>query len=188
MTIDFDEAVHSYRLNGRVVPSVTQVLKLAGVVDDEWYDDASCLRGTYVHEATEMFDKGELDEETLDPVIVPYLGAWKAFLRESKAEIIDIEKRVVNEVYRYAGTLDRIAIVAKRLTVIDIKTGSPEPSHQLQTAGYARCLPESVQRLAVYLRDDGTYKSVEHADFGDAHVFLAAVAVANWKLGHGWKL
>ena len=122
--IEFDEEKHIYRVAGVVLPSVTGILKSEGFIDSGWYDDYSRQRGEYVHKATALYDHGELDDDYDDPVIMPYLDAWKRFKEESKFHILEIENPVVNLEYSYCGTPDRIGSLNQRLCVIDIKTGS----------------------------------------------------------------
>lgn len=189
MNLEYDDAKHEYRLNGRRVPSVTQVLKLAGIIDDSWYTSDACTRGTYVAQATEWYDRGELDEASLDPALRPYLDAWDKFLVDTRCEVYAIEERVCNEVYCYAGTLDRRIKIGDAEYIIDIKTGSEERWHPLQTSAYARCFHDRhLFRASVYLKDDGTYTRRNHTDCTDGAIFMAAAAVANWKLNHGGKL
>lgn len=73
--VDFDEQTHTYRLDGVVIPSVTQVL--ASMSDFSWVNPAVLARkadiGRKVHKVCEWWDKDELDEETLHPLLAGYL-------------------------------------------------------------------------------------------------------------------
>lgn len=185
--IDFDPRSHVYKVDGRCVPSVTQVIKRAGLMNDEWYNEEACQRGKYVAEATQLMDLGTLDEDTLDPLLRPYLDAWEAFLTDSRCEVIAIEHTVFNPTYHYAGTIDRWVSWNGKETIIDIKTGQPEAWHGLQTAGYALCFTKlAMQRACVYLSDSG-FKVVVHDDPQDYAAFLAAVTIEHWKRNHGVK-
>lgn len=187
--IQFDPATHTYTLDGTRLVSVTQALKAAGIIDDTWYSSEACLRGTYVAQATELADRGELDEENLDPALKPYVDAWKGFLLDTGCRVVTIESPVWSSLFGYAGTLDRVVNFGHGIDcIVDIKTGGVEDWHQLQTAAYQLALEMPADRMAVYLRDDGTYSARSHTDPNDSKVFLAAVAVANWKLNHGGRL
>lgn len=182
----FDEAAHEYRVEGRKLPSVTGILKAAGFIDTTFMDEAAMQRGTYVHQACEYFDQGDLREETLNPLIQPFLEGWKLFLKEMRATVRKIEWRVYHPGMDYAGTLDRILEIGGRLVLGDIKSGAPAAWHAVQTAAYATAVryeePEMVLgRASVYLTKEGTYKYVEHKDRVDFDVWKAAVVVANWK-------
>lgn len=150
----FDEDLHAYLLDGNPLPSVTEILKAEGFIDTRFYDDWSRERGSYVHLATQLDDLNILDEEKLDPVILPYLEAWRKFKKESGFIIQEIEKPMCNTTHKYAGTPDRLGKFKndKRTT-----------------------------RCAVELHPDGKYKWIEFADRTDLYVWLSAVAVHHWK-------
>jgi hypothetical protein len=137
---------------GRVYPSVTTILKAEGFINTAYYDDWSRDRGSMIHLATAYDDQGELDEETLDPVIIPYLEAWRRFRKESGFIPEQIEPPMMSTVYRYAGTPDRIGD-----------------------------LPGGIKRAAVELHDDSSYRLVPFTDRQDVNIWLAALAVHNWK-------
>lgn len=182
--ITFEPTTHSYRLNGRPVPSVTQVLKAAGLIDRQWYTEEACRLGSLVAEATALHDRGELDEATLDPAIRPYLDGWNRFLVDSGAEVILAEEPAANEVYGYAGTYDRWLKWEGLDWLIDIKTGACEPFHALQTAAYAACIGTPMQRACIHLDGDGGYRVNRHIDPNDEAVFKAALAITKWKETH----
>lgn len=182
MNTAFDSAKHEYTIDGRAVPSVTQILVECGIIDSQWYTDEGRIRGTYVAEATALYDRGELDDAALDPALQPYVAAWARFLLDSQFEIKMIERELFDAFGRYAGTLDRAGYLHKRDCVIEIKTGASESWHGLQLAGYAelrKCT--TLKRLAVYLGDDGKYSCREFSDRNDFAVFNAALNVVVWK-------
>lgn len=138
--VHFDAARHEYRVAGRVVPSVTQVL---GILSDFGAVPAEVLAraaefGTHVHQACAMSNAGNLDEAALDPALAPYLAQWKRFVVESGAEIRDSELVVFNAGLKYAGTLDVLAHWKGQLCIIDIKTGEVPRTVGAQTEAYRR--------------------------------------------------
>jgi hypothetical protein len=159
--LTFDAASHVYSMDGKVVPSVNQVLREMGFQEGydkvpEYYRD----RGTYVHDATCMADQGTLNFEAVPPTMRPFIRAWESW-KESRDEYLplDIEFRVCNEEFDYAGTIDRVALVNGELEVIDIKTSSSASYwHHLQIAGYEACLTEVNQGRVVYIGKDGNWK------------------------------
>ena len=183
--LQFDADRHVYTLDGREVLSVTQILKVAGLIDSRFFNVDARDRGTYVAQATHFMDEGVLDIDSLDPALVPYCRAWSKFLKESNAEVIQSEYRVFNLTHGYAGTLDRWLILNGKDTVIDIKTGGSALWHPIQTAGYASCIRTHLSRGCVYLNDDGSYKLKLHKDPGDFGVFSAAMVLAKWKTENG---
>ena len=169
---------------------VTEILRGAGLTDfskipqanRDWYME----RGKQLHLATEYVERGIADQYTFDPILEPYLKAYQRFIDETgfKAFPDGIEKKVVNEVYRYRGTLDRYGMMCGRKTLIDLKTSQVYPETGIQCALYALALPDSffeIDRYGVALRNDGTYRLVAFKDRTDKDVALAAVALFYWK-------
>lgn len=109
----FEPENHIYKLNGVVIPSVTNCLPYNFFGNDTEY---SRERGQLVHSCIELYNMNNLDEESLDPVLVPYLDGYKKFIAEN-------------------GT-------PKGLW--DIKSGSPQPAEELQLAGYALLVREGL--------------------------------------------
>lgn len=185
--IDFDESIHAYKLDGRPVLSVTQILREAGLIDTTHYTEYARDRGTYVAQATQFYDEGDLDFSGLAPELLPYVLQWQKFIEWSGAEVLSIEERVANTTYLYAGTLDRRIRMRGDEYVLDIKTGEPEPWHSLQTGAYSATFIERKKRCAVYLSPD-RFRWNSHNDPRDVNVFLAAASIANWKLNNGVSL
>jgi len=62
-----------YRDGERVVPGVTGIIRAAGLMDVTGFNDYARDRGTAVHKAIELYERGTLDVDSLDEVITPYL-------------------------------------------------------------------------------------------------------------------
>ena len=152
----FDESKHEYRINGRPVPSVTQVLKEAGLIDSTFFTPEAALRGQHVHTACALWDKGELDTCALDPVLVPYLEAWQKFRKESGVTPTIIEEPFCSLEHGFAGTIDRAWLDGKHFVVCDIKSGPLPDWLPLQLAGYS-ILINAFSGMGVELRDNGSY-------------------------------
>jgi len=148
--VGLDKRKHIYEGN---LPSVTEILAAEGFIDDRFFDEWSRDRGTYVHLATHLDDMGDLDEDTVDPVIVPYLEAWRRFKKESGFMVEQSEISLASKAYHYAGTIDRIGYFP---------------------AG-------SITRAAVELHNDGTYKIYPFNDRTDKQIWLSVVAIHYWK-------
>jgi RecB family exonuclease len=186
--LHFDEATHTYTVDGVEYPSVTTILKDVGLIDTSgpWYTDWHRDRGTQVHKALELFDDGDLDEESLDDEIRPYLDAWDRFLTETRCEMMYLERRVVDPELKFAGTIDRIVYWLCAWWVLDIKTGPHEPWHALQTAAYARLaryLPQAPLRFgrATISLAGGKLSVKTHESFNDEALFRSALALYHWK-------
>lgn len=198
--LEFDAERHVYSRGGIVVPGVTSVLEPLtdwSMVSDGVLELAR-ERGTLVHELTALDDRGELDEESVDPRLAGFLAAWRAFKRDTgfTSATGAIELQVESFLHGYAGTLDRLgrhgadALNADApLALYDVKTGPPQPATALQTAAYRQAANETfaptkpiARRFGVHLRRDGTYRLVEYRDPGDLATFLAALRLHTWRL------
>jgi hypothetical protein len=128
-----------------------------------------------------MYDRDDLDMDTLDPVLAPYVRAWIAFRNDAGFMPASVEKIIHNRTYGYAGTLDVVGkIPGASNWLIDRKTGTAQSWSALQTAAYAECFNEPHRRGVVELDGEGKYRLIEHKDRNDIKVFLAALAVVNW--------
>lgn len=164
--IEFNAEKHEYRVDGKKVPSVTEILSLLSYdtfaqIDKATLEYAS-KRGTAIHEATEAIDMGceaEIDGET-----EPYIRAYLDFIQDYKPSWYGIEDVVANEQLGYAGTIDRHGKMGNTDVILDIKTiGSPSRLDYtkvcLQTYLYSLCLDYENPRLfALFLKKDGTYR------------------------------
>jgi len=186
-SLEFNEELHQYKLDGVVVPSVTQVIAAAGLQPDMSFVDPWYLaRGTAVHRATELLDLGTLDWDTVDDEVEPYLAAYQQFLDDlgDDYQAGEPEQRVVNQAYRYAGTIDRAPIFRGHRAVLDIKTGAKLHCHALQLAAYQACVPEASLRLGLHLRKDRTYRLETYSSANDWPLFAAANNLWHWRAAH----
>jgi len=176
ITLDKD---HIYRDSaGRVVPGVTGIIRACGLMDSTGWSDYARDRGTAVHKAIELYERGTLDSRSLSPVVVPYLDNWIAFKNQTGYRCIETEKRVYHKLYRYAGTLDQIGEMQGRSCVLDIKTGAYQRWWALQTASYNGVV-KCQDRYSLELRGDG-WKLHKHENKNDWRVFQACLTVAGW--------
>lgn len=184
--LTFDAAKHEYRFAGVVVPSVTQILRPMMDLD---HVDADLLRrasdfGTAVHRACELHDLGQLDEDALDPELMPYLAGWKKFMSDCSCDWEWVERRMFHPTMRFAGTVDRIGKVNRDRAILDIKTGSSlMPSVGPQTAAYAfACEPvigSSLKRYALRLYPGG-YELKPYTDPVDWACFCSLLTLRSW--------
>lgn len=184
--LSFDPEEHKYFLDGKELISVTRVLALAGLTNLFNRDEAAALRGRYVHQACCLLDEDNLDFETLDPVLVPYIMAYQKFKDDYPHKVIEKELKVFSATYQFAGTLDRIIGIEDRLAILDIKTGTPDLATALQIAGYQICWEEMTakrisKRFGLHLKNDKNYSLVEYKNKQDKNVFLAALAMCRWR-------
>lgn len=164
-------------------PRVSSILAGAGLIDTSFFPEGVAARGTAVHRACEYLDQGDLDEASVDPVIVPAVSAYRRFLAEVRPEILAIEEAVVNETYRYRGTLDRRVRINGREGILDLKGICEAPHHGPQLAAYAGCFARPLGRWNLYINGEH-YKLIERTDREDWRIFLAALTLTNWKRRH----
>lgn len=187
--IEFDEARHEYRVGGKLVPSVTQILGILRDFGGVPADDLERARefGVHVHQAIDLDGKGELDEASLDPALVPYLAGWRAFLSDSGAGLLGSEVRVYHPGLKYAGTLDALVCIRDKVAVVDVKTGVLPRTVGPQLAAYETAYSASEEnehairrRLCVQLTGKG-YRVHECKDPADWSIFQSCLNVFRFK-------
>lgn len=178
--LTFDAGTHVYRYDGRVVPSVTQVLSVL-TANDFTYVDAERLAaarqlGTHVHAAIDLYNRGELNEATLDPELAPYVFQWRKFLRETGWVVTASEQRVYHPTLKYAGSIDA-GIWQDAPWVLDIKTGLVPRTVGPQTAAYQHAMkPKPKRRLCLQLGRD-CYRLRECKNPADFSIFTSCLNI-----------
>ena len=79
----FDEATHTYTLDGVVIPSVTEICSpiTCGKYPPVGVVQQAAARGTRVHELCALYDMDALPDE-IEAGLVGYVKAWAAFCRD----------------------------------------------------------------------------------------------------------
>lgn len=178
----FDAAEHAYWLGARRLPSVTDVIRAHGLVEERWFSEEARARGSYVHRACALLDEGSLDEERVAPEFAPYVEAW----RRCRADLAPAWRAIERPVAAlgFAGTPDRVGVVDGAPAIVDIKTSErAELWWELQLGGYAAlcAMPPAARLLSVQLRADARYL-VRIVDFARAAAgWRAAFALYQWR-------
>lgn len=188
MGVFFDPERHEYRgEDGKIRPSVTQILKHFGMTPDfdKFGNDTARNFGTVVHRICELYDKGELGSYEYDHQIDPWLSGYKKFLDAFRPEWEVIEDPLISNAWGYAGTPDRVGLIKGIRWGVDLKTGAPEPAHELQTAGYEVIVEECLglktkKRFSLYIMQDD-FRLIEHKNKSDRAIFLGLVKAFAWK-------
>lgn len=185
-TLEFDEAAHVYRFGGQVVPGVTSILQPLVDFSKVPRDVLEAKRdlGQRVHLACQLDDEHDLDEDSVETDVAPYLSAWRRFLRETGARVLENEQRVFHRALRYAGTLDNILQLNGKIWLADKKTSIAAPmSVGPQTAAYVAAfgMKTVTHRASVQLRPDGTYQFVPLTGQDDYAVFLSCLTIHKFK-------
>lgn len=154
-------------------------------MDTRHFTDYARDRGTAVHSACEYYDQGDLDMESLDPVLVPFVETYQRFLTETGAKVLEIEKEVVVEDLGYVGHYDRVYDIDAYLWLTDIKSGAPANWHGVQLAAYRNGGGLQYRRAGLYLNPP-SYKFVPYTDRADFQIFKAALTI--YQTRQAWKL
>ena len=179
VNLDIEDHIY-FTEDFNIVPGVTEILQAVGIINKQWFADQARIRGSYVHKATALWDDGCLREDTLDPILIPYLEAWKRFRRETSFQPELIEHPVYSQRYGYAGTLDRWGSwPGHGKTLLDIKTGYAPRWAELQLAAYEAALPRYTDggRVTIHLKNNGRYNIIENDDDDALPNFLYALKV-----------
>src|SRR6185436_17565531 len=133
MSLTFDDATHTYTLDGVIVPSVTGILKASGLIDftgiPESILEAARVRGTTVHQAIAFYNDGDLDLELFEhdfPDYVGYLEGWLSFCRQRNFTPILNECRIASRRHQIARTIDCLGELDGEAVLIDYATGRPQ--------------------------------------------------------------
>lgn len=181
--LKLDEATHTYTMNGRVVPSVTQALSVINNLDQVAFEllERKRIFGVHCHRMVDYFNRGELDESDLDTELARYLFQYKRFLHESRFAVVESESKVFEASLGYAGTFDILALRTRQDWLIDLKSGAVPKTVGPQTAGYQRAHEKRPRRRAyLQLKRDG-YQFKELCDPSDFMIFLSALNCYKFK-------
>jgi len=171
--LTFDPAGHKYYVGGVEYPSVTTILKVAGVYDEYADVDPAILaraglRGDAVHQAIEVYlTTGHWPDHIRDDDIVgPYLDAFWSWYRWSNFEVWHVEHRTYSIRHGVAGTIDIVGKLDGVPSIIDVKSTRMlnKVATGYQTAAYRLLYNEHEDdpayrvrnRYALHLRNDGT--------------------------------
>lgn len=189
--LEFNEADHVYKKDGKIIPSVTTILQSAGIIDTTWYEEFHRVRGQYVHQACDLLDKGELLFDALDDHVKPFVESYIKFKEQTGFKPLLCEQIVYNKHYGYAGTLDRTGILNGEHVLIDIKTNNAMKWTALQTAAYVLALHSMTdvytdkvpfKRFGIALKNSGKLpKLIPYTDPDDSHTFRGCLDVHCWK-------
>lgn len=195
----YDDSEHKYFLNTMQLTSVTQTMKLGGLIDTAWYSDGGLMRGQAVHAVLQYIAEGTLDWSSIADEIKPFVDAALKFEKENKVETILYERPLYHQIYLFAGKPDRVIILNGEVGVLDYKTGTSQAWAAIQTAAYERLVEgvdevvkalwklkqTKLKRWALELKNNGNYRLIEHKDRGDFNVFVSALTITNWLRVHG---
>jgi hypothetical protein len=151
---DGDERWYRIKDETKWLPSVTTMIGSVlnkGVGFEKWlgdspsYDiacqkrDEAAQTGTIIHKMCEQLLKGDtvnFDEEFSDKSYLKRLFSFVKWYEIHKPEVIALELKLVHSDILYSGTPDIVCMIDGKIHMVDIKTGAPYDSHELQLTCY----------------------------------------------------
>ena len=175
---------HRYTVDGVSVPGVNEILD--DVLGKPFYPDdggAAMKFGTLVHETCQMDDEGDLDEESVDPSILPRLAAFREFKRLTGWVTLSRET-MVSHPAMYAGRYDYCGTMPVRGRVrgvlLDLKSGKPLKRVRLQLAAYKMAIQArediDLLRASVWLKETGQFSIDVFEDRADETKWKSVLA------------
>ena len=116
--IEYNEELHQYKIDGEIVPSVTELAKKFSGLNTEWLEKHPefAERGTVMHNQLADYYKG--GDMPVDPKAI----AITELIAPAKNQ--QVEVLVYNETLKYAGTVDMLVMDGKVCkALIDFKSG-----------------------------------------------------------------
>lgn len=148
----FNAQDHSYWLAGVRIPSYSEIAKAEGLTDYSGVSaqvmEASRNFGENGHRMLRLFVEDNLDEESLDENLVPYLNGFKKFCGLHKMSPLDgwVENPTYSVKWKYGVTPDWIGYIDDKLTVLEYKfTSIIMVSVAIQTAAQKVAFQERTQ-------------------------------------------
>lgn len=210
---EFDAERHRYFTGPHERPGVNRLLRQSGFVDESYFYEEVTRRGKYVHTATVLYDRNDLDgvvrrksieaiaadiTANVDPGYAGSVASYARWVDAVKPEWLPagIEQPLVHPAFGYAGTPDRWGLIRAEYWNVEIKRGVPIAWHELQVAGYIPLRPHPKQRGRwrrgiLYLHRDGKIARLVEVDRKPYNPIDADRMFRNcldnffWRLTHG---
>lgn len=138
--IEFDELTHIYKVDGKILPSVTTITGILSSIEYKEIDkeilERAAYKGSRVHKAIEDFILwGDYE---LEIEYEPFMEQFKKALKKEKFETIKTEFKLTDG--EVCGTIDNMSELGGDVIIIDYKTTSTIHKKLLeaQFGGYKR--------------------------------------------------
>lgn len=202
MKFDFDPALHVYRLDGRPIPSTTQVLGAVGLSPDFSKVNRSVLEhrrqlGSALSVCLQFLQQGDLDSNTIDPEVAPLLEAHKLFVADTgfrpDPDGIELRRWPTVRGMAWGMCLDVKGLREKEPWILDwkISEGTPKYAWAIQTASYEMGIPAPLvppfryRRATVQLFENGRYNLKEWDCKGDRDEWLWSLWLVYQRINRG---
>ena len=171
---------HEYRLNGVVIPTVTQIVN-ASSPGQSWATEWHLDRGSKVHRAIALMLAGRLDWAALDERIRGRVEAAKRAIADLGLAAVGAEIEVprYHPTWRFAGTPD----FYRAGVLVDWKN-SHRRETEIQAGGYFLLLEAAGLKVKVIYEvvlADGGYKVNEYKPGRCRALFTAAYTLFQWQ-------
>jgi hypothetical protein len=180
--VQYDPLTHTYRVNGKRLPSVTEIIQT--VLPRKWNaSDFDLRKGTMVHKALALHMAGCLEIDTVDPRIVDRVNAGIMAAKAFGWMPAMIEPPMAHDIMQYAGTPDMITQCG---CIVDWK-GSEQETTGLQLGGYgnlAKVNGITIRRLYEVTTGDNGYKVKEYDLRRHMGLWVALYGVYGWMHEH----
>lgn len=181
---EFDEENHIYRLDGTILPSVSEIIK---PVHEKIYEDinlhtlkTAADRGTRVHRAIEFWNKYGF--QNVDEDCKGYFDAYIKFRNEHQNwKLLNSELRTYHKNLLYGMTIDEVYKTEKGIIINDIKSTSQAylDAWAVQLGGYKAGYESVFEKVSgttiLQLFSNGNYALYDIKD--DYFMFLACLQI-----------
>ena len=117
--IEYNEELHQYKMDGEIVPSVTELAKKFSGLNTEWLEKHPefAERGTIMHNQLAEYYRDGTEPSDCKAIAIKGLICRSPYQQT--------EALVYNATLKYAGTVDMVVIRDKKcLSIIDFKSGA----------------------------------------------------------------
>jgi hypothetical protein len=179
--LEFNEEIHQYTLNGKIIPSVTQIIdEILGHAwsADEWY----LRRGRAVHACAAFIALNQVFR--YDPQIEGQVKALRLFFSQMKPQVITVESKMLSHIFRFAGTPDLFCRINGKPAIVDFKASLDKERTKLQLGGYSVLIGETLggkppdKGYGVEILPTGKYRMSETFDLRQARKEFLALRTA----------
>ncbi len=185
---EYSDKEHIYKLNGRILPSCTQILQEEGIANYDFCDDSDKQWGKAGHKMTELWDKNTINMKTISPDLFPYLIGYQKFLADFKVIILPewIECPTYSQEWGYGVTPDRVVNIRGKMTIYEIKfSAALSRSTAIQTAAQKLAVEEHTsfkikQRIGLRLMPN-SYKLDFYDKITDERIWISAAILNKFK-------
>jgi len=146
--------------------------------------------GTEAHKWCELFIKAKTLKDTpelpKDPKVYNAVTAFLKWVDEYEVKFVASEKHLYSKKYEYAGIMDASAVIKRRTSVVDFKTGKAiYPEMRLQVSAYQAADEEETGKMysgdkwiVRFGKDDGCFEAKQFdCQKEDFKAFVAAMTL-----------